>query len=141
MSPDAHGRSGVERVSIDRTGRSAASYRVPHHEIAVTPDEAPPPQNPEAVEFVRFCYRRRRVSWPELYDEMCACAARGTYRGLTYEELESLGVNFTLPGMAQLVALADRVVTEERRRLGRVGGPPADERAQGVRPNLLSAPG
>ncbi|MER3417986.1 MAG: hypothetical protein C4343_02495, partial [Chloroflexota bacterium] len=28
----------------------------------------------EAAEFVRFCYRRRPVGWPELYDEMCAVA-------------------------------------------------------------------
>ena len=27
---------------------------------------------PEAEAFVRFCYQRRRVGWPELYDEMCA---------------------------------------------------------------------
>ena len=28
----------------------------------------------DAVEFIRFCYARRRVGWPELYDEMCAVA-------------------------------------------------------------------
>ena len=38
--------------------------------------------DPDAVEFIRFCYRRRRVGWPELYDEMCAVAARGLFRGL-----------------------------------------------------------
>ena len=41
----------------------------------------------EAEAFIRFCYRRRAVQWPELYDEMCAVAARGDYRGLEYEEL------------------------------------------------------
>ena len=34
---------------------------------------APYPQG-EALEFVRFCHRRKRVGWPELYDEMCAVA-------------------------------------------------------------------
>ena len=38
--------------------------------------------SPEAEAFVRFCYQRRRVGWPELYDEMCAVATRGLYRGM-----------------------------------------------------------
>jgi hypothetical protein len=122
-------------------GRTAASHRSPHHEVAATPVEGPPPPSPEAVEFVRFCYRRRRVSWPELYDEMCAVAARGTYRGLTYDELEGLGVNFTLIGMSRLVALADRVVAEERARLGRAGGAPQDDGPRAPRTNLVPVPG
>ena len=28
----------------------------------------------DAVEFVKFCYQRRKVGWPELYDEMCGVA-------------------------------------------------------------------
>ena len=36
---------------------------------------------PEAEAFVRFCYQRRRVGWPELYDEMCAVATRGPLPG------------------------------------------------------------
>ena len=43
--------------------------------------------DPDAVEFVRFCHRRRRVGWPELYDEMCAVAGRGLFRGYGAEEL------------------------------------------------------
>ena len=35
----------------------------------------------EAIEFVRFCYRRERVGWPELYDEMCAVAGRACTAG------------------------------------------------------------
>ena len=30
----------------------------------------------DAAEFVRFCYHRRRVGWPDLYDEMCAVVLR-----------------------------------------------------------------
>jgi hypothetical protein len=112
-----------------------------HHEVAAIPDEAPPPPSPEAVEFVRFCYRRRRVSWPELYDEMCAVAARGTYRGLTYNELEGLGINFTLTDMSRLVALADRIVAEERASLGRAGGHSQEDGARGARTQLVSLPG
>ena len=34
-----------------------------------------------ALDFVRFCHRRKRVGWPELYDEMCHVASRGLYHG------------------------------------------------------------
>ena len=69
---------------------------------------------PEAQAFVRFCYQRRRVGWPELYDEMCAVATRGLYRGMGTEALADIGVGFSLfetPKLAQLVA---RVVAEEQ---------------------------
>jgi hypothetical protein len=70
----------------------------------------------EAVEFVRFCYRRRRIGWPELYDEMCAVASRGLYRGWGTDELSDEGVGFSLYQMPTLAALVSRVVTEERER-------------------------
>ncbi len=68
----------------------------------------------EAVAFIRFCYRRRAVQWPELYDEMCAVAARGDYRGLEYEELRRLGIKFTLASLPRLAELAARVIAQER---------------------------
>jgi hypothetical protein len=69
---------------------------------------------PEAEAFVRFCYQRRRVGWPELYDEMCAVATRGLYRGMGTDALAEIGVGFSLfetPKLAQLVA---RIVAEEQ---------------------------
>ena len=54
------------------------------------------PSTPEAEAFVRFCYQRRRVGWPELYDEMCAVATRGLYRGMGHEALAEIGVGFSL---------------------------------------------
>jgi hypothetical protein len=72
------------------------------------------PADPRAVEFVRFCYLRRRVSWPDLYDEMCMVAARGVFRGMSYEDLAEVGVSFTLYGLPPLVQLAHKVVAEER---------------------------
>ena len=69
---------------------------------------------PEAEAFVRFCYQRRRVGWPELYDEMCAVATRGLYRGMGTDALAEIGVGFSLfetPKLAQLVAM---VVAEEQ---------------------------
>ncbi len=77
-------------------------------------DEAPSDPDAEAVEFVRFCYRRRAVAWPELYDEMCAVAARGDYRGMDYEQLQRLGIGFALPALPRLAELASQVVTQER---------------------------
>lgn len=70
--------------------------------------------DPEAAEFVRFCYRRRRVGWPELYDEMCAVASRGLYRGYGTDDLASLGIGFSLFDMPSLAAFARRIVDEEQ---------------------------
>jgi hypothetical protein len=74
--------------------------------------------DPEAIDFVRFCHRRRRVGWPELYDEMCAVAGRGLYRGYGAEELSSIGIGFGLFQMPALAGLVAQVVAEdvERRR-------------------------
>jgi len=72
------------------------------------------PASPEAEAFVRFCYQRRRVGWPELYDEMCAVATRGLFRGMGHDALADIGVGFSLfetPRLAQLVA---RIVSEEQ---------------------------
>jgi len=74
--------------------------------------------DPEAIEFVRFCYRRRKVGWPELYDEMCAVAGRGLYQGYGADELAEIGIRLGLFQMPALAVLASRVVAEdlERRR-------------------------
>ena len=74
----------------------------------------------EAMEFVRFCHRRKRVGWPELYDEMCAVAGRGLYRGFGPEELAEVGIGFGLFQMPSLAVLVNRVVAEDvehRRRI------------------------
>jgi len=68
----------------------------------------------EALEFVRFCYRRRGLGWPEIYDEMCAAAARGSWRGMSYDQLAGIGIRFSLGEMPALLALSTRVVEEER---------------------------
>ncbi len=69
--------------------------------------------HPDAVEFVRFCYHRRRVGWPEIYDEMCAVAGRGLYRGFSSDDLGGIGVGFSLFDMPALANLAAKVVAEE----------------------------
>jgi len=79
------------------------------------------PASVEAIEFVRFCYRRRRVGWPELYDEMCAVAGRGLYRGWGSDELRAEGIGFSLFEMPALAVVVHRVAAEEheRRRIDR----------------------
>jgi hypothetical protein len=79
-------------------------------------DEASGPLDPAdpAVEFVRFCRRRRRVGWPELYDEMCAVAARRLFQDWGSAELAEHGIAFTLFDMPHLAALTAEVCREER---------------------------
>jgi len=77
---------------------------------------------PEAEAFVRFCYQRRRVGWPELYDEMCAVATRGLFRGMGHDALTEIGVGFSLFETPRLAALVARIVSEEQaaRRAARI---------------------
>ena len=86
--------------------------------IAAEPGDAPASAEgePEAVDFVRFCYRRRSVGWPELYDEMCAVAGRGLYRGYSVDDLSGIGVGLTLFEMPSLAAIVHRVVAEDQER-------------------------
>lgn len=82
--------------------------------VIVAPVIVEPEPTPEAVEFVRFCYERSGVAWPALYDEMCAVASRGAFRGLEYEELSAFGISFALPELPRLAAIAHRIVDEDR---------------------------
>jgi hypothetical protein len=77
------------------------------------------PVSEDAVEFVRFCYRRRKVGWPELYDEMCGVAGRGLFRGWRADDLSALGIGFSLFEMPALAALVQRVVADEHDRSSR----------------------
>jgi hypothetical protein len=79
-----------------------------------SPRPAMPVASPEAIEFVRFCYRRRRVGWPELYDEMCAVAGRAAFRGYAADDLAGIGISFCLGDMPGLAALVHTVVQEEQ---------------------------
>jgi hypothetical protein len=73
-----------------------------------------------ALDFVRFCHRRRRVGWPELYDEMCVVASHGLYRGLGFGELAEHGIAFGLAEMPRLAGLVAQVAKEEVERRGRL---------------------
>ena len=84
----------------------------------------------EAVEFVRFCYARRRVGWPELYDEMCAVAGRGLFRGLGPDELAEHGICFGLSEMPRLASFVMEIVTEDRARAKAATSGPVTSRVQ-----------
>jgi hypothetical protein len=84
----------------------------------IAPEHAP---SPEAIEFIRFCYRRRRAGWPELYDEMWAVASRGLYRGWGSDDLSEHGIGFSLFELPALAALVGRIVAEEQAARSRIG--------------------
>ncbi|HEX5014988.1 MAG TPA: hypothetical protein VFV72_12615 [Candidatus Limnocylindrales bacterium] len=77
---------------------------------------APDQGEPAAIDFVRFCYHRRKVGWPELYDEMCAVAGRGLFHGYTVDDLSGIGVGLTLFELPATAAIVQRVVAEDQER-------------------------
>jgi hypothetical protein len=84
-----------------------------------TPAAASPEPTAEAAAFIRFCYRRRRIGWPELYDEMCAVASRRLYNGWGFQELADVGIGFSLFETPTLAALAREIAIEEAERRAR----------------------
>ena len=63
------------------------------------PADAPPP---DVAEFIRFCPGRKPVGWPELYDEMCAVAARREFNGWDHDQFAARGLTFSLFEMPRL---------------------------------------
>lgn len=72
---------------------------------------------PEAIDFIVFCFQRRSVAWPELYDEMCYVAGKRLYKDLGYEELKQAGLDFTLAGLTRTSRIADEVTRQVRREM------------------------
>ena len=101
---------------------------VPSNGVARAATE-PAGMDVEALEFVRFCHRRKRVGWPELYDEMCMVAGRGLYHGYHAEDLAEIGIAFGLLDMPALAALVSQVVAEDQERRRRA--------AEAIRPALV----
>jgi hypothetical protein len=81
--------------------------------LTVSDDRAPEAPVDLSLEFVRFCYRRRHVAWPQLYDEMCNVAGHGLFRGMSYLDLAEHGISFGLAGMPRLAELTHRVIAED----------------------------
>jgi hypothetical protein len=69
-----------------------------------------------AFDFIRFCHKRKRVGWPELYDEMCHVAGRGLYRGWGFSELAEHGIAFGLSEMPRLAVMVTEIVSQSAER-------------------------
>ena len=69
-------------------------------QIPADPTADPPP--PDVAEFIRFCHDRKPVGWPELYDEMCAVAARREFNGWDNDQFAARGLTFSLFEMPRL---------------------------------------
>jgi hypothetical protein len=67
-----------------------------------------------AIDFISFCFVRRSVEWPLLYDEMCYVASKRLYRGMGYEELRDAGLDLTLGGLVRTSRIANEVTREMR---------------------------
>ncbi len=70
--------------------------------------DAPPP---EIAAFIRYCHRRRPTGWPEIYDEMCAVAARREFKGWGHDQLAARGLTLSLFEMPRLASWV-RIVLE-----------------------------
>ena len=85
----------------DATERSDSSADVPPADVAA---------------FIRYCHHRRGATWPELYDEMCAVAARREFNGWDHADLAARGLAFSLQEMPRLAAWSRAVVADGAQR-------------------------
>ena len=65
---------------------------------------------PDLVAFIRYCHQRHGASWPELYDDMCAVAARREYHGWDHDQLAARGLTFSLFEMPRLAGWSRAVL-------------------------------
>ena len=79
---------------------SQRSISSPARPTQAGPPADPPP--PDVAEFIRFCHDRKPVGWPELYDEMCAVAARREFNGWDHDQFAARGLTFSLFEMPRL---------------------------------------
>ena len=110
-SPRAHDGAEIGATTPDELAPDRHPLEQPRPEQR---DDDPLEASPDAVAFVRFCYARRPVGWPALYDEMCRVAACAVFNGWGYAELAAHGIAFTLTGLPRLKALTGALLEEER---------------------------
>ena len=100
-------------------------------------DELPAP---EVADFIRFAYRRRRVGWPEIYDDMCAVASRREFRGWDHARLAEAGVTFSLLETPRLAAWVRAVLPRMTRPGATSQDAPGDSAAEAaVAPREVAA--
>jgi len=101
----------VDKSSCRRKARSAMLRPVAGGGGRIVTDER---TSELAIDFIAFCFTRRAVGWPQLYDEMCYVAGNRIFRGLGYEELREAGLDFTLGGLGRTSRLANEVTRRLR---------------------------
>ena len=69
------------------------------------------PLHPQVKGFILFCVQRHGKEWPALYDEMCRVAGRGLYQGLSYRELNELGLSLSLNSIDETIKKVEIATT------------------------------
>lgn len=105
------------------------------------PNPAPASELPpaEVAEFIRYAYRRRRVGWPEIYDDMCAIASRREFRGWDHARLAEAGITFSLQETPRLAAWV-RTVLPRPSTISESGAARAARAADGSAPAREAVP-
>ena len=128
------GKRFLPRHSEARPPMSQRSMPSSARPMPADPAADPPP--PDVAEFIRFCHDRKPVGWPELYDEMCAVAARREFNGWDHDQFAARGLTFSLFEMTQALGLgagsARRAAGADRGR-GRPPRPGLTRAARGLR--------
>jgi len=65
--------------------------------------------NPIIRDFILFCVQRQGKAWPALYDEMCWVAGRRLFQGLSYADLRTLGLSFSLTNIEDTIRMVDTI--------------------------------
>jgi hypothetical protein len=68
--------------------------------------------DPLARDFVLFCISRCGRQWPDLYDEMCWVAGRRLFHGMSYKELNNVGLSLSLNDIEDTIKIVDTAVPQ-----------------------------
>jgi hypothetical protein len=69
--------------------------------------------NPIIRDFILFCVQRQGKTWPALYDEMCWVAGRRLFQGLSYADLRTLGLSFSLTNIEDTIRMVDTITANQ----------------------------
>jgi len=69
--------------------------------------------NPQLKEFILFCIERQGKKWPALYDEMARVAGQRLFKGLSYTELQQLGLSLAASNIDSLIRFVDLITAQE----------------------------